>query len=976
MDAAPRPSQSPSRLVGRERELTILRERLAAAIAGRGSLVLIGGEAGVGKTALAGRLAREAVDAGAHVSSGHCYDRMETPPYGPWMELAQGLSSLLPPTEVLLPRIGTAMTQASLFAQARDVLAAASAERPLVLVLEDMHWADTASLELLRFLARTLSSLPLLLIVTYRDEELDRHHPLAALIPLLVREAPMERLDLRPLDADAACTLVRAVYDFPADEAARLAAFLIERTEGNALCMTELLRSLAEQQLLYYDGMRWHIGAIAQAAVPRLLKQITNARLARLGNEGAALLSIAAVIGQEVPLAVWEVAAQMDEETLVTLVERAEAAHLVSAWTSGDGIRFTHALIRRVLYESIPAPRRRRVHQRVGETLAARSAPDSDAVAYHFQQAHDERAVMWLMRAGQHAEARLAHRTASERYERALTLLDVHIGDAADRGWLHLRVAFLRRYDDPGVALTHVARAMEIAREGEDPRLAAYARLMNSYMLVLQRRHGAAVGEAEVGAAALAALPPGDDAQRARAAPFAAFLHEGTPVVWMAVTGRLAAARAAGERLLIGVPIPPATRDEASRTAVVWAALAYVYTLQGELARAWTANDAARVAYEIVEQHRLFTPPIREGFAREMFACVADDLAAREALVVEAEQILRRTTGTELPGEVSYGCYTRLPLMIVEGRWLQAHVLAEGLKAAYTTDSVIAPCNHALGMIARSQGALERAWQLVHEILPDGAATPPGNMNLSFALPTQRLAIELALDSGDMRAARDWLDAYDHWLDWSGAKLGRASGQVLWGRYYRLAGMMMQSETAGRSALEQAMSPHQPLALLAAHRLLAELATGAGRFAEAERYISEALALAGACRAPYERALTLLSSAELAIAHGDPAAAAASLDAVRVLCEPLDARPALERVAALEPLLAHGEQRPAYPKGITAREAQVLRLVAAGLTNAQVAERLFISARTVNGHLTAIYTKLNIPSRAAAIRFAIEHDLR
>src|SRR5262249_47901526 len=143
-----------------------------------------------------------------------------------------------------------ATSQADLFAQARDFLAAMAAIRPLVLVLEDLHWADRASLDLLRFLAHRLADLPLMLVATYRGEELDRRHPLAGLVPLLVREAPTARLDLRPLDAEAARALVRERHALAETTVERLAAYLIERTEGNALFLTELLRSLEEEGLL------------------------------------------------------------------------------------------------------------------------------------------------------------------------------------------------------------------------------------------------------------------------------------------------------------------------------------------------------------------------------------------------------------------------------------------------------------------------------------------------------------------------------------------------------------------------------------------------------------------------------------------------------------------------------------------------------------------------------------------------------
>src|SRR5918997_6898737 len=292
--ALPSPLSRPP-LVGRDRELALLHDRLTAARDGRGSLVLLDGEAGIGKTALADALCREAADLGAHVLTGHCFDRTETPPYGPWIQIARRVQALSDIADTLpVPRLDGATSQADLFTQTRDLLMALTAERPLVLVLEDLHWADSASLDLLRFIARGIDEMPLLLVATYRSEDVDRRHPLAALVPLLVREAPTERLGLRPLDAAAARALVQARYDLPEGEAARLAAYLLARTEGNALFLTELLRTLEEEGRVRRAGGRWVAGALADAPVPLLLRQIVDAPLARLGDAEDALLAVAA----------------------------------------------------------------------------------------------------------------------------------------------------------------------------------------------------------------------------------------------------------------------------------------------------------------------------------------------------------------------------------------------------------------------------------------------------------------------------------------------------------------------------------------------------------------------------------------------------------------------------------------------------------------------------------------------------------
>jgi ATP/maltotriose-dependent transcriptional regulator MalT len=184
----------------------------------------------------------------------------------------------------------------------------------------------------------------------------------------------------------------------------------------------------------------------------------------------------------------------------------------------------------------------------------------------------------------------------------------------------------------------------------------------------------------------------------------------------------------------------------------------------------------------------------------------------------------------------------------------------------------------------------------------------------------------------------------------------------------------VQARQHAAQAVLRATDPRQPLALLAAHRLCGELETAAGRHADAAAHLDEALALAESCAAPYERALTLLVMAELHAATGKTAEAQAYLTEVEAICQPLGARRALDRADALAERLAKSSPA-AYPAGLTAREVEVLRLVATGLSDAAVAERLFLSLHTVKTHLRSIYSKLDVPSRTAAARFATEHDL-
>ena len=414
----------PFTLVGRDRELRVLREHLTAALTGQGSLVLISGEAGIGKTSLVEALCREGAAQGVLVLVGRCYDLAETPPYGPWLELlgryrpADGLPSL-PSAFAQRGTIGETTSQGALFHDVYDFLAALAPHRPLLCLLDDCHWGDPASLDLLRFLAQSVATVPMVLIVTYRSDALTRRHPLSTLIPTLVRESRATRLDLRRLTDTDLRALVTARYALPEADAARLVATLDERAEGNPLFLSELLRTLEEEGALHATDHGWQLDDLAQVQVPLLLRQVIDARVARLGEEASELLGIAAVIGQEVPLALWASVAGTGEEALLGTIARAVDTHLLTESPDGTRVRFTHALIREAQYEGMLATRRRVLHRQVGEALATTRHPDPNAVAYHFQQAADARAAEWLVLAGRQAQRAYAWLTAADRYEAA-----------------------------------------------------------------------------------------------------------------------------------------------------------------------------------------------------------------------------------------------------------------------------------------------------------------------------------------------------------------------------------------------------------------------------------------------------------------------------------------------------------------------------------------------------------------------------
>lgn len=446
-----------STIYGREAEVALLRESLREALAGRGRLVLVGGEAGIGKTALVESLAADAHDLGATVLLGGCYELATSPPYGPWSELLSGdlPEGIVPP---LAGSVGSeaAPSQDVLFAQMQSFFRALAGRQPVVAILEDQHWAEPASLELLRVVARSLRDLPMLVVVTYRDVDLSARYPLYRYLPQLVREARPLRLSLRRIPNESIRQLVVDRYQLPESDEARLARYLDHYAEGNPFFTGELLRSLEHDGLLVQSGAGWQLGNLSETQVPLLIRQIIDTHVAWLDDEAQELLQIAAVIGNDVPLTLWREAADVDDEALHRTIEQALDARLLVELPGGAGLRFDHALVRESLYDGILLPRRLALHRRVGEILAARPNADPDTVAHHLERAGDSRAAHWLVNAGERAGRARATQDAVKRYEQALQLLERDDGSVTERGWLLCNLAEAYRYTDPQRALGYL----------------------------------------------------------------------------------------------------------------------------------------------------------------------------------------------------------------------------------------------------------------------------------------------------------------------------------------------------------------------------------------------------------------------------------------------------------------------------------------------------------------------------------------
>lgn len=969
----PTTSGSEPRLVGRLPERSLLRAQLSAALTGRGGLVLLSGEAGIGKTALANDVCQVANRAGALVLVGHCYDRTETPPYGPWIEIVEqfgGLRDRNPiRSTVIAPQLNHATSQGALFSEVREFLLAIAGERLLVILLEDMHWADTASFDLLRFVARQLASASILVLITYRDDEVVREHPLYRLVPMLVREALAVRIDVSPLSDDDVCALIEQAYPLSADDTRRLAMYLQERAEGNPFFLGELLRSLEGTILRQTADEGWHLGALEHTPIPVLLQQVIDARLERLGTDATVLLAVAAIIGQVVPIALWTSVVDATEETILSLVERAVGANILEATSDGLAVRFTHALIREVLYDGVLPPRRRVWHRQIGESLLARgSEPDPDVVAYHLNQAGDRRATTWLTRAGERAQRTFAWRTATLRFETALSLLEGDDTGLNERGWLRFRLALLRRFENPRAGATALEEAERLGQATGDKALVAYARFHQG-MLRCQSgdlRLGIAAEEAAI--AMLDGLSPADRARLIALDTTSDPLDEqngrGELTLALAENGQLERARTLGEQIID----QPPEQTHGSRGDAFYG-LGYTYAALGQPEKAQRAFASAREIFVANDYRSMVAASLFDELTVVILPYWIDQPHERER--VEAELSASFAQLEDVFDQRS-ARVARIVSSVLDGTWAEVFAMFEQSSLRFmrgTLRTLVAP-------LARHQGNTALAWTLVREGLPAGPNSAPEDSSWD-SLPLRLLAVRLALDAGDWDAARKWLASIDQWLDWSGSILGQADAHLCWAAFHQARGEPAPARDRANQALVAASDHRQPLTLLATHRLLGELDLSAGNLSVAEAQLSAARTLADACGSRHERALTLLALADVLLARGDLPAAQGHLETVRSLCRPMEAAVTLAKADALEERLGtpSSDTPVQLPGGLTVREAEVLRLLATGLANAEIAEHLSLSPRTINAHLTTIYSKLGVTARGAAIRFALDHDL-
>jgi hypothetical protein len=536
--------------VGRDGELDRLSELWKESTVGALRVALLAGEPGVGKTRLAAEIGGRVHEEGATVLAGRCDEDLGVP-YQPFVEALRHFVDHAPSLSDRLGRYGGELARLlpelgervpglpapirsdpeteryRLFDAVASWLSAASAEEPLLLLLDDLQWAAKPTLLLLRHVVRAGGG-RVLILGTYRDTEPTQDHPLVDVLADLRRQGVVERLSLGGLDDTGVTAIVQQAAGQALDDAGlALAHAIYQETEGNPFFVREVLRHLAETGAIERQQGGWTTRLpVDQLGIPEGVREAVGYRLSRLSSDTNQTLRVAAVVGSEFDLRVVRAAGNVSEEGLLAAIEEAADARLVTE-VSATRFRFAHALVRATVYESLTAARKVALHRNTAEaieTIHGGALEDYlPTLAHHWAKASapvtdTARAVDYARRAGDQALAQLAHDEAANYYASGLELLDSGGADPADPRRLELLIGrgeAQRRAADPGYRDT-LLDAAHLAEQLGDASALARAALANTFASiwtsVLQ------VDEPRVAAleTAIAAVGNGDLRLRAR----------------------------------------------------------------------------------------------------------------------------------------------------------------------------------------------------------------------------------------------------------------------------------------------------------------------------------------------------------------------------------------------------------------------------------------------------------------------------
>jgi DNA-binding CsgD family transcriptional regulator len=983
---APNKEDQSSGFVGRQRELGELTSALDDAISGRDRLVMLAGEPGIGKTRTAQELSAIADTRSTEVYWGYCYEGEGAPPYWPWLQIlrsqieqsdaerlgasmgigAEVIGEIVPELRSKLPDLGSppafdpASARFRLFDSITTYLKNVSADRSLVLILEDLHWADASSLALLEHVSGDMRPSNMLIVGTYRDIEVPDSHLLSRIMGSLVRRQGYQSLRLGGLSKGDVGEMVTTLVGegAPPDMAEKVHL----RTEGNALFVVELL------QLLEANGsdetQEWRF------SIPQGIRGVINRRFDGLSDQCNQALAIASVIGREFEFDMLSQMTGSSDDDLLNVVDEAVDAHVIEDMRGSiERYRFTHALIEQTLYERQTSSRRARMHSRIGEMLEDTHWQDLEAHASelvrHFSRSparqDSEKVLQYGRLAANHATSVYAYDEAAIYLEQCLNVQKtLNPEDDVTRSDL------LKELGE-GLIL---AGAPERVFEEIAPEAYALAEARDDSGQAFQSCRMALHGLMAFGAATGISMP--EFAQ------------------WAERADRHA---------------EPETID---RVEADIAMAGPKYSVR-DYSDAWRLlHKAKRLAQELGEPEYIVRSTFQflgwtwpPQYQEELFEM------AREGADSPIPEVDPRLHGEFLGGLVKYLMWagdsdrasrmldrtktfveqTKIPLLraLSLGREINVKTYEGELEGAVQAIDDLIVGSEELGSAAMGRqisttrgmvpllylGRVEEALALLPQAgghVGLEADSPATGLQAQFS----HLYVLCLAHAGRLTEAQKYFN-----LAVGGIESRLTKNQVDWAMLATLleTALILKDVEVARTLAGQleegAGGPGIP-------RLLGEAANLAGESDRALKFFHEALEVSIKARHRPEQALSRFDMADLCLDHYPDRRdeALEHLEFAIAEFREMKMQPSLDRALAVrQQTVSAPVPTPQLPDGLTAREAEVLGLIASGSSNTEIATELFLSVRTVERHITNIYRKIDARGRADAVNYALRHQL-
>ncbi|UCC52575.1 MAG: AAA family ATPase [Anaerolineaceae bacterium] len=949
-------------LVGRQSEQGELNRLLDSTIDKHGKLVLVAGEAGMGKT----RLVEECLRQSSFLVLKNAASETATPSYAPiiailraWLRTGDvadftGCDSLTPYLASILPELGIAPNksdQATLFEAITCAIGSIVRQQPTVIFLDDLQWADNATLELLPILATALQQEHLLTIGTYRSDEIPRGHPVRRLRTELRRAKQLQEIVVEPLGQEDTGRLAEQVLGQTPSPS--LIATLYDRTQGMPLFVEELAATLGKSERLQKGSGGLELIPGQDLPVPDTLRDAILLRLDGLSDEAIRFLEIAAVAGPQFDLeSVLNLAE--NESGLDELVERG----LIEETKSGQGA-FRHALTREAIYEEILWIRRRRLHRQLAEHLEASNAPP-ELVAKHWLAGREmNKARQSLLLSTQKSCRIHAYRDAAMVGRRAL-----EIWPEGEEETLRLEVL-----DQLGNCaqlcgmLADAARAWrEVAegrREAKDKRPFAEVQRQLATVYELQGAWGRALLARQAAADAFAASNTPGEAAAERLA-MAAHLQE----EW------------SYSRALDIVVVAAEEAERAGRHDLIARAMGIKGHITAKLGQFEAGREITEAALELALKHNLSGPASEIYFRLAgIHEHSANYVASRDTFLTAINYC--DTKGISAMGQLCMSCVAGIMTQI--GEWQQAFSLCREVLAQAESVEIRMLAVFYLGMIHAYRGESNRAHKLIFEAMT--LARQRGLERKTFVFKGY-LAMINDLEGEYDAAVENYRLYLKHWKEWE--ERHYVLTVFRWAAtFFANRGDKKETQACVQELSQIAKVTSNAEALASLAYALGENAVLDNDVSEAARQFDLALEFLSQLEVPLQRAQTELRAGVALVAAGERRTGIEHLVNAYQTAHKLGARPlagkAAEELAQLgESIDKHLSPRAARQiksGGLTRRQLEVVRQVSLGKTNQEIADELTLSSRTIDMHVGNILNKLNCRTRAEAVRKAGELGL-